>query len=321
MTTDAIGGATPRLEVRLLGDVTVRLGGERLAGFDSPRLQRLLAQLSLDDGGRDRARLAFELWTDSTESQARANLRKLLHDLRRALPGAERFVEMGHQSIRWRTGAPVSVDLVEVRAAAARGDLAGAAQHYGGDLMPACYDDWVIAERERLRAQAVDILLQLGKEASGDDDRAAAFARRALAVDSVCEPAYRLLMLAKARAGDRAEALRAYHHCVEMLDRELGVEPDDATRAAYEALRAPTASTSTAPAPSAAVPPSSPLVGRAAEYEAVRAAWEAAALGRAHLLLVTGEAGIGKTRLVEELARAVGAQGFPVARTRSYQAA
>jgi DNA-binding SARP family transcriptional activator len=323
LSTDGRGGARARLEVRLLGEATVKLDGNRLAGFDSPRLQRLLAQLSLDEGGRDRARLAFELWTDSTESQARANLRKLLHDLRRALPDAERLVEMGHQSIRWRTGAPVSVDLVEVRAALARGDLAGAAQHYGGDLLPACYDDWVIAERERLRAQAVDVLLRLGKEASssGGDDSAAAFARRALAIDSVCEPAYRLLMLAKARSGDRAEALRAYHRCVEVLDRELGVEPHDATRAAYESLHAPTPSTAQAPGLSAVVPPSSPLVGRAAEYEAVLAVWEATAQGRAHLLLVTGEVGIGKTRLVEELARAVGAQGVPVARTRSYQAA
>jgi DNA-binding SARP family transcriptional activator len=307
--------------VRLLGEVTVTLDGERLAGFDSPRLQRLLAQLSLDEGGRGRARLSYELWTDSTESQARANLRKLLHDLRRALPDAERFVEMGYLSVRWRAGAPVSVDLVEVRAALARGDLAAAAHHYGGDLLPACYDDWVITERERLREQAVDVLLRLGKEASvsGDDESAATFARRALAVDSVCEPAYRLLMLAKARSGDRAEALRTYHRCVEVLDRELGVEPDDQTRAAYEALHA--GSPSTAPAPAAVVSPSSPLVGRAAEYEEALAAWEAAAQGRAHLLLVTGEAGIGKTRLVEELARTVGAQGFPVSRTRSYQAA
>src|SRR5919106_868783 len=130
---DATGG---RLEVRLLGEVTVELDGDRLAGFDSPRLQRLLAQLSLDDGGRNRARLAYELWADSTESQARTNLRKLLHDLRRVLPDVERFVEIGNQSVRWRTDAPVSVDVVSFRAALDRGELVEAAHHYGGDLLP-----------------------------------------------------------------------------------------------------------------------------------------------------------------------------------------
>src|SRR5690606_39849243 len=62
------------------------------------------------------------------------------------------------------------------------------------------------------------------------------------------------------------------------------------------------------------------LVGRAAEFRAAEATWRDAARGRARLLLVTGEPGIGKSRLVEELARRVTAEGHVVAHGRAYAA-
>jgi hypothetical protein len=79
--TSGVGGERPaRLEVRLLGVVEVILDGRHLRAFNSLRLQRFLALVALRRGPQHRSRLAFELWPDSDERQARTNLRKLLHD-------------------------------------------------------------------------------------------------------------------------------------------------------------------------------------------------------------------------------------------------
>ncbi|HEX2179017.1 MAG TPA: AAA family ATPase [Actinomycetota bacterium] len=265
----------------------------------------------------NRGRLAFELWPDSTESQALGNLRKLLHDLRRELPEVDEFLEISQQTIRWRPDAPVQVDLLSFRRALAEGDLTEAMRHYGGDFVPASYDDRIVEERERLRAEAVAALLKLAARALDSDEfeTAAGYARRVLTIDNLSEPAYRTLMTASARLGDRAEAFRTYHRCVEVLRREVGVEPDESTRAAYEQL---TAQTSAAPRTPQLSRPR--FVGRDPEFARSRAVWAQAVRGRAQLLVVTGEPGIGKTRLVEELAGSVVGEGAAVARARAYQA-
>lgn len=309
-----------RLEIRLLGDVSVHLDGRRLPGFDSIRLQRLLAQLSIE-GGVNRGRLAFELWPDSTDAQARGNLRKLLHDLRRALPVADTYLDLGRQSVRWLPDANVSIDVVNFVAAVARGDAQAAAAAYRGDLLPGSYDDWVVAERDRLHGRMLDLLVDLtaGQVAAGDPS-AAENARRAIGMDPLREASYRLLIEALAAKGERAEAIRTYHRCVQVLERELGVEPQPSTREAYEA--AMLTGTHSAPAPATPLKlQGSPMIGRSSELATAQGVWAESAAGRAHLLVIEGEAGIGKTRLVEELARSVGAAGHLVVRSRSYQAA
>ena len=117
-------GASP-LEIWLFGDATVEVASRRLEEFDSPRLQRLLAHLLFHDGEpQPRARLAFELWPDSSEAQARTNLRHVLHDLRRAIPGIEQYVEITPTSLRWQTDGGAFVDVLAFLAARARADAA-----------------------------------------------------------------------------------------------------------------------------------------------------------------------------------------------------
>src|SRR5262245_11766954 len=100
--TSGIGGEPPaRLEIRLLGVVEVILDGSRLRSFDSLRLQRFLALIALQRGPQHRSRLAFELWPDSNERQARTNLRKLLHEFRHSLPYIGEFVEIEEENTRW----------------------------------------------------------------------------------------------------------------------------------------------------------------------------------------------------------------------------
>ena len=309
-----------RLVIRLLGEVAVSLDGYPLPDLTTLRLQRLLGRLALASTvGLRRDRLAYQLWPDSTEPQARTNLRKLFHDLRRSLPDANEFLDVGNQTIRWHARAPMWVDVVTFSEALKRGDAAAAVRHYGGPLLPACYDDWVLEERERLRTSAVDALARLAASANDHlrDDDVVEYARHLLRIDPLHEPTYQLLMEALARRGDRGEALRTYHRCVTTLEHELGVAPAAATVEAYHRLSVPARSRQE----TASASIRSPLIGRDREWSAAHAAWRAAAGGVAHFLLVTGEAGVGKTRLVEELAGRAAAEGYAVARSRAYQAA
>ncbi|MHA6625867.1 ATP-binding protein [Pseudonocardia sichuanensis] len=307
------GTGRARLVLRCLGEASATLDGRTVPELTAPRMQRLLARVALArDAGVPRDRLAGELWPDSTAAQARTNLRKLLHDLRRALPVPGEVVDAGARTVRWCGGA-AWLDVVAFTEAATGGDPAAAVRCYGGDLLPACDDEWVVAERERLRLLAVEALAGLAVHADAEhrDTDVVAYARRLLGIDALHEPTCRLLMRTLARRGERSEALRVYERLAERLARDLGVTPEPATTALAARLRA-----------TGRTGPAGPeLVGRAAEWRAARAAWRAASGGRAHLLLVTGEAGIGKSRLVEELARRTAADGHAVAGGRAYEAA
>jgi predicted ATPase len=117
---------------------------------------------------------------------------------------------------------------------------------------------------------------------------------------------------------DRAGALRVYHAHVGALQRELNVEPSPAIREAYERLlradSTQTRRTLNAPAMVAA----SPLIGRQREWEQLQAIWQRASQGHSHIAFVIGEAGIGKTRLAEEMLMWANQQGIATARTRAY---
>ena len=89
------------LHLRLLGGFRLVYGGEPVAGIDSPRLQSLVAYLALHrDLPQPRRQLAYLLWPDSSEAQARTNLRNLLHHLRRALPEADRFLRLEARAVQ-----------------------------------------------------------------------------------------------------------------------------------------------------------------------------------------------------------------------------
>jgi len=96
-------------------------------------------------------------------------------------------------------------------------------------------------------------------------------------------------------AGDRARALRAHHVCAATFERELGIEPSPATRAVYEAVL------DAAPGGAGAAAGTSPFVGHVDELARLRGVWREAAAGRAQLVLVSGEPGIGEARLLDEL--------------------
>ena len=324
----------PILHVQLLGDFRLVYGDELVTGVNSARLQSLLAYLVLRRAApQSRQHLAFRFWPDSTEAQARNNLRQALHQLRHALPDADRFLSADTTTLCWQSDAAFSLDVSDfaralatadaaersVDPAAMRAALEQAVSLYRGDLLPSCYDEWIAPERDRLREQQLKALERLARIL--EEQRAYAmaipFAQRRLRHDPLDENSYLRLMRLHALNNDRAGALRVYHVCASALQRELGVEPSPATRDTYERLlRMDTAPTAHTPAPAAALP----LIGRQAEWEQLQVAWRRAAGGQAHFALITGEAGIGKSRLAEELLSWMGQQGFTAATTRAYAA-
>lgn len=162
-------------------------------------------------------------------------------------------------------------------------------------------------------------LLAAGVAQQGDLDRAIEHARRRLALDPLHEPAHQQLMELYSRSGERGAALSQYRDCVRVLHRELGVSPLDSTTELYRAIREGVAVPvhGDGPAPAVAAPQRA-FVGRAAELiDAQRIVDSVGPDGR--LLVVEGEAGIGKTRFVAELAASSAARGIPTAVARAFE--
>ncbi len=102
------------LSVSLLGDFCIKQDNAPVSDIDTPRLQSLLAYLMLHrDAPQSRSHLAFLFWPDTSEAQARTNLRNLLHHLRRALPNSDSFLDTTVQTIQWRYDAPFSLDVAD----------------------------------------------------------------------------------------------------------------------------------------------------------------------------------------------------------------
>jgi DNA-binding SARP family transcriptional activator len=314
------------IRVELLGGFRLRCGGQLVDRALTARQQHLLAYLLLhSDLPTNRAQVAGRFWPDSTEAQALTNLRRELHHVRRAVPELESSLHAGSRTITLASGDGLELDVADFEREADRGlegdkdALARAADLYQGDVLPDCADDWIGPIRDRLQARLVEALaslidvLERGRSYAAAIDRA----QRLLRVDPVHEGTWRALMRCHAHRGERANALHVFQRCATTLKKELGVQPSAATRMTYrELLDLEDAAASGAPSlPAAGL---FPLVGRAQQWTALLNAWDASARGRAHVVLIRGEAGIGKTRLAEELIDWVRQNGIRVAATRCY---
>ncbi len=225
----------------------------------------------------------------------------------------------------------VWVDAAAFTELARAGKVDEAVELYRGDLLAGVEDDWVHDVREAHRRQLSDMLETLAArtEKAGDLPPAVALSRRRAELDPLDEGAHACLIARLAAAGNTVEALVCYEKHRDALRRELGVAPSPATREFALALRAapPPAALPAAraaprrparPEPSWApgerfpLPPrlrlrqAAPFVGRAEELAELHAAWRDTCTGSGPLLVVVaGEAGIGKSRLARELAMQV----------------
>ena len=308
-----------------MGILSFVYNGKSLTTLNT-RLQTLLVYLLLHrHHPQPRQHLAFVLWPDSTEKQAFSNLRTLYTRLRKTLPQADLFLQADNQTMQWRTDAPFSLDVAKfetaINTAHTITDWQTAVNLYQDDLLPAWYDDWLVSERNRLQQlffHANETLLQL-LEDQRDYQKAAQAAQRLLRHDPLREATYRRLMRVQALAGNKAGALRTFHTCATLLEKELGVTPDRSTRDLYERLLRVDSAIEPA-TPTTSETASIPLVGREVEWNQLKQAWQMAARGRAGMVLISGEAGIGKSRLAAELLQWANRLGIITATTRSYGA-
>jgi DNA-binding SARP family transcriptional activator/tetratricopeptide (TPR) repeat protein len=327
------------LHVSVLGEQTItddRAGSVRTR---SSRTVALVGFLAAHAGSPQmRQRIAGLFWPDSTDAQALTNLRRELHNLRQVLGDEPSLVVMS-RDLCWRDTETCRVDLrtfdIERKAALAaassdddEGVIAHAARaiaQYRGDFLPGAYDDWLLEIRSALERQCVDLcdLICETRVRTGNLTGAVDAARRRVQLQPLEEAGYRTLMGLQADLGDRAGALSTYHHCASVLERELGVIPDAATRRAFQRLmahanpagaRLPTME----PAAGRSGFAGAQLVSRSLELGLLQDLWGTAAAGHPGLALVRGGAGVGKTRLVAEVAEMARLQGAVVASTQCF---
>jgi DNA-binding SARP family transcriptional activator/tetratricopeptide (TPR) repeat protein len=305
----------PDLEIRLLGEPEV-LNGEVRAELRAPRLAwSLIAMLVMRPRPLKRAVVAAALWPEKADSLALLTLRRFLHLVTVALPSSHQWIVSSAKSIEWNRTAPCRIDALEFEMAIAEGREADAVEHYTGDLLGTSGDEAIAEDRERLRSAYLAALanLTLRMRAERRFDAAARYAELILASDAWREDAVRAVMSALYQGGDRSGALLAYERFSTALDRELRVSPMRATIALRDTILS-----GLAIAEDFALPPDSlganephvggssngwnhALVGRCDELEMMRTTWSRAMRKSGGVLFLSGEAGVGKSRLAGEL--------------------
>ncbi|HSK57727.1 MAG TPA: AAA family ATPase, partial [Actinomycetospora sp.] len=284
------------LRVQLLGEVTVERDGATVDAALLRPVTHLLAFLALHPGPHARDALAERFWPGAPTATGRARLRTAVWTLRRVV-GAD--VVLATRTSVGLDPERVWVDAAAVARHAAADEATAAVALCRGDLLADRPEDWAVRAREEHREREAALLDRLATDAEnrGDDAAAVRWSRRRCALTPLDEPAHAALLGRLAATGRRADALVVARELVARLRDELGVAPDPATRAAIARLRGPAG-----PEAPAHGPGLRPLFGRRAEMATLAASWSAARAGQGRVVLVTGEGGLGKTRLVTELA-------------------
>ncbi|MFN2528639.1 MAG: AAA family ATPase [Candidatus Baltobacteraceae bacterium] len=304
------------LRVEMLGPARVLYGGDLYPYKAPPKCLPLMGYLLLHrNAALSRESLAYSMWPDHTEQQARANLRRHLHRLAQALPAQKSpWFETDTVSVRWV--APIDFDVDEFLAASVGdNDLEMAVRIYRGEFLDGVFEDWIFPERERLRAHQIENYNRLISRAQSDRayDRATGYAKALLSLDPWRENTLRTLMALRQASGDRAGAVAEFEDFSKRLEVEMGTAPMPETAAAYEAaLRGDPIETTEAVDPPSNAPRIAallPFAGRTPELERLLVPWGRAARGHGSTIILGGEAGVGKTRLTQELAALASAQG------------
>jgi DNA-binding SARP family transcriptional activator/tetratricopeptide (TPR) repeat protein len=287
----------------------------------------LLALLALaSDKGAPRALLAGLLWPDSREDAARRALRQAIFQLRRQWGP---LVVGEGETVRIAKSLRIDVHAFESRLDDGR--PAEALECYRGPFLEgfslrdsSAFDHWADGERARLAERAARACAQLTHRAleHGAWDAALRRADDWLAIMPLSEAAWKGRILARARAGDRAAALEDFELFRRRLAAELAVEPGPEICELVGRVRRGE-SGARAPAPASRAPSTPardlPMLGREQEFARLGEHWREARGGCPQLVVVSGEPGIGKTRLCEEFVRVAALDGATVLRTRAYE--
>ncbi len=318
-----------RLRLYLLGPPQIVIDDRVVAGLTSVKAEALFFYLAVTGRPHSRATLAALLWGDASDEAARASLRKALQPLRHHL-GA--FLHIDREVVGLAPGADYWVDATAFTAAMHDAEATvdehtyQAIDLYRGDFLEGFYvrnapdfEAWWQAEQTRLRELALHGLRQLADDAAdaSDLERAIALTRRLLVLEPWHEQDHRRLMVWLAHSGQRAAALAQFESCRQVLADELAVAPAAETVALLEHIRSgviePLPSYTHVPLGIKGQPPAflnagaeaatfyaqEPFVGREPQVAQLTHFLAGALSGHSQVAFVSGEAGWGKTHLLE----------------------
>jgi len=335
---------TARVRLFLFGGFRLENSGGEVLSMSLRKAEALLAYLAMAPGKTaSREKLATLLWGESDQQRARQSLRQALFALTREFVQAEVSVLRMESQMVSLDPAAIRVDVAEFQALVEAGDsdsLTAAVALYSGPFLQGLtvdsteFDEWQMSLQGRLDEAAIKAFLDLldYQEAAGTLAAAIETAQGALRIDRYREDIHRRLMRLFVASGMRSSALHQYRLCRDFLERELGVSPDAETNTLYrEILEAgPAAAPDLEPAAPASLVPArardrgssgrAATVGRTAELHELERHLQAAREGRVGLVLVTGEAGVGKSRLIEDFVAHLGDRDVACAVARGHRA-
>jgi DNA-binding SARP family transcriptional activator/tetratricopeptide (TPR) repeat protein len=324
------------LSLGFLGEPRLLHNGQPLH-FPTRKTLALLAYLAVEVGPVSRETLAALLWPESNGLTARAALRNTLSYLRAALDdGTGPHLLIERERLAFDVASDAWVDVWALETAAETQDHDAEGEHlqvalaiYRGDFLAgfslpdaAPFDDWVTLQRERYHELAVRLLERLAtiQEARGDQAAARATLRRWIDLAPLHEPAYHRLMRLQFVADERDAVRHTYERCRARLHEDLGIEPSPATAALAAAARKPLVQDLVGPRqPASSGPLILPFVGREAAYLRLMEGFFEARRDGMRVLLIEGEAGIGKTRLATEFLGWAAEQGADTVRGRAFE--
>jgi DNA-binding SARP family transcriptional activator/tetratricopeptide (TPR) repeat protein len=298
----------------LLGDLRLEVDGADAELVSLGRKAKLLlAMLALDRRVHGRSELAGRLWPDVREDSARVSLRTALSQVRGAIGRAAGTVLTSARDGGVALSAQVWTDVDEVERLLATGEPEAALERCMSELLPGLDDDWVLEQRDELRGRLADGLAgaAAAAETRGDLETAVRLTQRVTALDPLAEAPHRELIRRMAAAGDRSAALAAYDRFRDRLAERLRIAPSVATRSLVQEIR----SEGSVEGPTPALPPvassatRSPFVGREDEFASLSREWHRVRHGERRVVALSGDPGIGKTRLAAELCAAAHATG------------
>lgn len=238
------------LQLELLGDFRMRSESGALINISAKKSQAMLAFLGVKPSQLvSRDKMAALLWSSTATEQARQSLRQTLSSLRKELAqiSKERKILVEDGDFLSLDPALVQVDVAEFEKGLASGTeegLAKAVSLYRGDFLEGFeldeerFDQWVIAERDRLHRSALRAHVQLVETQArkGERDEAIATSQQALRIDPLQESLHRTLMKLYMDSGDLTNAVQQYDICARTLKKELQIEPDAETRKLFQQI-------------------------------------------------------------------------------------
>ncbi|MFL7793568.1 MAG: AAA family ATPase, partial [Anaerolineae bacterium] len=322
------------------------------------KARSLLAYLvTYRDRTCSREGLADLFWSGRPGDKALRSLSTALWQIRRVLP-SEKYLISDAQSVRFNTESDYWLDVaafeqllnwergelpewvrksldLSLEPAGLASDLLALRQAvalYRGDFLEGFFDDWCLEERYRLEGLYLEALQKLvtAHEMLGRLQDALHYSELLLARDALLEDVHCTVVRLHGQLGNPSEAIRQAQWCRDVLRSELGVELRPETVLLYDKVLGPAwrhepveiARQPAGPPPQsrlALIIESPPFVGREMEWQTLLDRWEQASSGQGCLVFVGGEAGVGKTRLVEELGQYVQQRGKRVIRGRCYE--